>query len=184
MTEQFSNVEDPVQSHESSTDSAADTATDTTTDSQPESPILGWENAPPTYHVVDGVPVIGEARAPPPGQAANEPPNLSHNQSRVEIHDFQCSSFTFVKPTTYQQYRYESRITDIKKERLERELFEVRRVLRSFSVSEEEFQAALAEYANIKHDILKLDLQFACVRRAWRFVLDERERLLRLGDFE
>ncbi|CEI70671.1 hypothetical protein FVEN_g842 [Fusarium venenatum] len=162
MTEQSDKVQDPVESHESSADSAADTATD----SQPDSPTLGWANAPP------------------PDQAANEPRNLSHNQYRVEIYDFQCLSFTFVKPTTHQQYRYENRITDIKKERLERELFEVRRVLRSFSVSEEEFQAALAEYANIKHDILKLELQFACVKRAWRFVLDERERLMRLGDSE
>ncbi|KAG8668135.1 hypothetical protein FPOAC2_10093 [Fusarium poae] len=178
MAEHNSHTQDPVQSVESSTDSAADT----TDDSQAESPTLGWANAPPSHQVVHGVPILGEAHAPPPGQSANVPANLSHNQSTVELHNFPCSSLIFNKPTTHQQYRILSRTTDIKKERLERELFEVMRVLRSFSVSEEEFQAALAEYSAIKHEILKLDLEYACVRRAWMFVLEERERLVRLGE--
>jgi hypothetical protein len=75
------------------------------------------------------------------------------------------------------------RTTDVSKERLERDVYEVRKTLSSFGASEEEFQAALAEYVAIKHEILELEVRHACARRAWRFAQEEeRERLLRLEE--
>ncbi|GKU06820.1 hypothetical protein FLAG1_09681 [Fusarium langsethiae] len=176
MSEHNNNIQDSVISQGSTADSIAET----TAESQLESPILGYANAPPPYRDADEVRILGQANAPPPGQGASQPPILSHNQSRVIIHDWQCSSFSFVKPTTRQQYRIGCRTADARKERLERELYEVRRILRSFGVSEEEFQAALVEYTAIKHEILELELRHACSRRAWKFVREEEiERLLR-----
>ncbi|RGP62545.1 hypothetical protein FSPOR_9124 [Fusarium sporotrichioides] len=176
MSGHNNNIQDSVMSQESTVDSVAET----TAGSQPESPILGYANAPPPYQDADEVPILGQANAPPPSQGASQPPNPSHNQSRVIIHDWQCSSFSFVKPTTRQQYRIGCRTTDVRKERLKRELYEVRRILRSFGVSEEEFQTAIAEYTAINHQILELELRHACSRRAWRFVREEEiERLLR-----
>ncbi|PTD08488.1 hypothetical protein FCULG_00012455 [Fusarium culmorum] len=128
-----------------------------------EIPILGQGDAPAPTQVADEVSVIGHANAPPPTQVASQSPNLSHNQST--------------------QYNMNCRTTEAWKERLERELYEVRQTLRSLRVSEEEFQAALAEYAAIKHEILELDLRYVCIRRAWRFVQEEeKKRLMKLEE--
>ncbi|CEF87452.1 unnamed protein product [Fusarium graminearum] len=186
MTENSSIVQNSVHSQQSSTQPDVMTPTS----SQAESPILGYANpplsmqhadevpilgqadAPAPTQVADEVPVIGHANAPPPTQGASKPPNLSHNQSTVSLHDWQCSSFSFVKPTTRQQYNMNCRTTEAWKERLERELYEVRQILRSLRVSEEEFQAALAEYAAIKHEILELDLRYE----------EEKKRLMKLEE--
>ncbi|RGP78303.1 hypothetical protein FLONG3_3618 [Fusarium longipes] len=142
-------------------------------------PVVGHANAPPPY-IPDQVPVVGHTNAPPPYQGPNQPLYQSRNHSRVTVANWPCSSFSYVKPTTYQQFTVGVRMTDASKERLERELFHVRKTLRSFRVSDAEFEAALTEYAAIRHEMLELELRQACSRRAWRVIEEEyRERLLR-----
>ncbi|KAM0370818.1 hypothetical protein ACHAO7_009489 [Fusarium culmorum] len=179
MTENSSIVQNSVHPQQSSTQPDVMTPTS----SQVESPILGYANPPLSMQHADEVPILGHANAPPPTQVASQSPNLTHNQSTVSLHDWQCSSFSFVKSTTRQQYNMNCRTTEAWKERLERELYEVRQTLRSLRVSEEEFQTALAEYAAIKHEILELDLRYVCIRRAWRFVQEEeKKRLMKLEE--